>query len=463
MLTAHRVILATVLGSVNVLLLGCTPGPPSPGLASDGGQTSPPPATGSETPEPSAVHDQAPLITAQTAAGTAVTQCALLRDARIRITPLWVNQGEVLRDDSYDWSALDRELDGLAQCDIEAALHVQLRTSRERPEQVDLAAYERFLRQLVTHLDGRVTRYSIENEPNSVKQWPGTPESYFELLALASRTIHEIDPKAVVQNGGVASASLALARVADLYRGGDMEAALTLAQQTLRESPSGGPDRRVPESPEELELLLATEDVRRAVAWVALEVANQDAYDVFQMHYYGPWQNLAPLIEWVRSQGIDKPIEAWELGRRYKGQTPFSDENHANEMVKLLTVAAGEGLRLNTWVRATDWDEKDLPGLFSPAGEIHPAYGAFVVLAEQLEGAREPRRADLGPDVWAYQFTRDDGEVLVLWSESGEDATATIPDPAQATLLTLGGARSPLEGPALTVDERPVIVVIGRD
>lgn len=169
--------------------------------------------------------------------------------------------------------------------------------------------------------------------------------------------IREADPDAMVLNSGVSMGGLGVVRADQLYRAGDIDGAIAQVEQIVREAAGIRPpdERRVPTNQAGLEAYLATPSARRHVRFFELEVAHQHLYDAFQIHYYGPADGLAPIVDAVRAGGITLPIEAWELGRRYRGQVPFTEETHAAEVVQLLTTAAGEGLTNNVLVRFRDW------------------------------------------------------------------------------------------------------------
>ncbi len=142
-------------------------------------------------------------------------------------------------------------------------------------------------------------------------------------------------------NSGLSSAALGLARAHDLYQSGQRVQALSLAQRTLAES-AGGLAAHSPQMEADLEALFQEPMAARAIAWIQLLVQHQGSYDAFQFHYYGPSQQLPDLVRWLRQQGISKPLEAWELGRRYQGQVAFDEAAHAQETARLLVTAGGE-------------------------------------------------------------------------------------------------------------------------
>ena len=67
----------------------------------------------------------------------------------------------------------------------------------------DVAAYDRFIRQLVQHCTGRVHYWQCDNEPSNVGlTWAGTVDSYLAQLRVMYRAVQETDPDAAVVLGG---------------------------------------------------------------------------------------------------------------------------------------------------------------------------------------------------------------------------------------------------------------------
>jgi len=426
-----------------------TPMPTQPALESP----TPPP-----TDTPAAPQAEGALIGAQVGPEQAEVLCDRLRQDGAAATILWLRQGDVDQGSGrYAWDALDSQVDALRACGLEVALHVQARGQGElstMPQDPD--EYTRFLTALVTHLRGRVRRYAIENEAVSATSWSDSPQSYFQLLDLAYPVIKSADPQAIVLDSGLSSAALGIARAHDLYQAGQRSEALRLVQQTLAES-AGGLASRSPRTEADLEALFQDPVAARVIAWLPLLVQHQHSYDALQVHYYGPPQQLPDLIHWLREQGIDRPLEAWELGRRYQGQVAFDETAHAQEAARLMVTAAGEGSRLSIFVRFLEWQQKGLPGLVTKQG-ARPAATAFRVVANSLNGFQSAERVDLGPGVWAYRFTRPQGDLYVVWTD-GDQATVSLPLAGPSVSVTDIEGRATTADPArLLIGPSPVVV-----
>jgi len=440
------------------MVAACEP-QPSPTAA----QPSPTPAQPAPTPTPRPSDTPAPqtgggLIGTQVGPEQAKVLCAGLQRNGAAATPLWLRWGDVDQGDGrYTWDELDRQVETLRACGLEVALHVQARRRGELSTlPPDLDEYTRFLTALVTHLQGQVRRYSLENEAVSDISWGDSPESYFQLLDRAYPAIKAADPQALVLNSGLSSAALGIARAHDLHRAGRRAEALALVQRTLAES-AGGLAARSPQTEADLDAVFQDPLAARAIAWLPLLVQHQASYDALQIHYYGPAQQLPDLLRWLRELGLSKPLEAWELGRRYQGQVAFDEVTHAQETAQLLATAAGEGSRFSILVRYLDWPQKGLPGLATRQGE-RPAAVAFGLVAHHLNGFQAAERLDLGAGVWAYRFTRPQGDLYVLWTD-GDRTTVSLPlDGQSVNVADIAGQTTTADPARLSIGPSPVFV-----
>jgi hypothetical protein len=398
------------------------------------------------------------LIGAQVGPEQAELLCDRLREDGVAATVLWLRQGDVdAGNGHYTWGDLDRQVEALHTCGLEVALHVQARRQGElstMPQ--DLDEYARFLTALVTHLKGRVRRYALENEAVSPASWGDSPESYFQLLDRAYPAIKATNPEAIVLDSGLSSAALGIARAHDLYQAGQRSQALLLVQQTLAESVAGLA-LRSPQTEADLDAVFQDPLAARAVAWLPLLVQHQDSYDALQVHYYGPAQQLPDLLHWLRGQGLTRPLEIWELGRRYQGQVAFDETPYAQETARLLVTAAGEGSRFSIFVRFLEWPQKELPGLVTHQG-ARPAASAFRAVARSLNGFQAAERLDLGPAVWAYRFSQPQADLYVLWTNDRQ-AVVNLPLGGQLVNVTdIAGQVATADPARLSIGPSPVFV-----
>lgn len=458
----------TLWTAVVVLLAACATA--TPPAATAGATPGPPPSpepTGTSvlsptgTPSvPNSLQSSGGLIGAWVNAGTAQDTCAAWQRNAVAATLLWVRWGDVDKGDgTYDWTALDGLVDGLRACGLEPALHIQARQSQYRPSALpeNLDAYRHFLTNLVTHLKGRVRRYSIENEAVAgTLMWADSPENYFLLLDEAYTAIKAADPEAIVLESGLSNAALGTLVAYSIYQSGRPQAALDLYRAVLADSGPRAP-ARLPKTVADLRAAFKLPLAQRAMAWMPLMKAHQASYDAVQIHYYGSWQNLPKVMQWLKGQGIDKPIEAWELAKHARDSATFDETVHAQESARLLVTAAGEGSRFSIFIRYLDWSATQLPGLVTSQGP-RPAETAFRVVAQRLNGFQAVERLDLGPSVWGYRFTGPEGELYALWTSSGQ-TTVGLALPGPKVIVTDIQAQSiQADSANLSVGPSPILV-----
>lgn len=392
--------------------------------------------------------------------GSAGTACAAWQQDSVSATLLWVRWGDIDKGNgTYDWTGLDDKVEPLLACGLEVALHVQARQKPDEPSTLpeDMDAYRRFLTELVTHLKGRVRRYAIENEAVlGTLTWAGSPEDYFRLLDEAYATIKAADPEAMVLESGLASGPFGILVARSLYLSGRPQDALALYRAVLADFGPRAP-AWLPEMPAGLRAAFELPMARRAIAWLPLLVAHQASYDALPVHYYGPWHDLPQMMQWLKDQGIDKPIEVWEVARHARDPEGFDESEHAQETARLLVTAAGEGSRFTVFIRYLEWPAVQLPGL-ATAQRPRPAETAFRVVAGHLDGFESVERLDLGGTARGYRFTRPQGPLLVVWTTGGQ-ATVALPLPGPKVKVTDILAQSAEADPArLSVGPSPLFV-----
>ena len=144
----------------------------------------------------------------------------------------------------------------------------------------DLHTYYKFVFRLVRHCAGRVRFWQCDNEPSNVGlTWLGTPQDYVAQLQVMHRAVREADPTAAVVLGG--------------------------APYTLPASTPDSPERQF------YDVLLRD---------------GRDAFDVFDLHLYGPVEEIVADIETVRSMmraiGYEKPLVVGEYNAPWPNLYP---------------------------------------------------------------------------------------------------------------------------------------------
>lgn len=386
------------------------------------------------------------LLGAQIDPVSATAYCDRLREDGSRAATVFLTRGVIERNDgSLNTTAIDSRVEPDRACGIEPAVRVRPTTDPDQdsylPAGAELDEYLGLLTELAQYLDGRVSRYAIDNEAASQAHFDGTAAEYFDLVRRSAAALRAGDPGAEILDGTMASGNTSAVMVADLYAAGRFGEAIALAQQTQANELGGGPPVTDMDS---LTAYVNDARVQRSISFFQAAVANQDAYDAFQLHYYGPWRGLIDMVEFVRAYGVTRPIEIWEIAHRYLDGRPFMEEDFAAETARLMISAAGEGSQFTIFSSYLGNEDNDAVGLFAFNGTTsHLARDAFRTVTTELTGATSAVRLGVGGDAWGYRFQRPSGgAVSAAWSdpsalaigkELGIDATTALVTPAGGT------------------------------
>jgi hypothetical protein len=325
----------------------------------------------------------------------------------------WVRRDIAWEDVEIPWGTFDFSAhDDAIAAERAAGMHVlaildyghrdasQLRDAMAPPD--DLAAYERYVRTVVTHFRGRIDAYEIWNEPNFAWFWrpQPDPERYAQMVALAARVVHESDADAEVVLGGM------LGNVDALTYGG---------------GPWGFLER--------------------------LPRATLDAVDAVAIHPYTWFQGLPPetrsgsvdraqfslldMLREARRIGTGTPLWVTEQGWHTWPDDPMfpgvTEEEQAAYLVRATVLALAESVARvfhYTYVDSAEAGKEGRFGMVRQDGTAKPAYGAFRTLARELSAATFSRDLSdgLGAGEFAYAFTRADETLVVYWSTHAESA-----------------------------------------
>jgi hypothetical protein len=305
-----------------------------------------------------------------------------------------------------------------------------------------------------------VRQYAIENEVNARNFWDGSPQQYEQLVRLGAQAVHTADPKAEVLDSGIASPIYGVAIAERLLSEGREDEAVAAYQRYYAHR--GSQYERV-ETAAALRALLGRDLVRRGLDYLAAtqRLAREKAFDVYQLHFYEPWDNAPALLEYLQATlPSTLPIEGWEVGMFQHGAFGQSEDQQvrAGEAAKVVSLLLAGGIRRVVWlpVAAPD-DAKELRfGLVDAGGGVRPAGEVVKRLAAAAEGAT--RRAVTSAEASGVAFGRGKQTVLVLWSEQG----ATVPGIARsgAKASTLGGASVQWGEAGLRLGSEPFLVSV---
>src|SRR5215218_5172994 len=346
------------------------------------------------------------------------------------------------RQGQLDWGVVDRVVRSGRRLGYEMMLKIRVgscwatggRHGEERGDKrktvsampQDLAAYQAFVRTVVERYRPLgVRQYAIENEVNARNFWDGTPEQYEQLVRLGAQAVHAADPKAEVLDSGIASPIYGVA-IAErlLSKGRDGEAVAAYQRYYARR---GGQYRRV-ETVAELRSLLGRDLVRRGLDYLAAtqRLAREKAFDVYQLHFYEPWDNVPALLDYLRATlPAGLPIEAWEVGmfQRRAFDQQGDQQQLAGEAAKVVSLLLAGGARRGVWLPlAAPGGASELRfGLLDAGGSVRPAGEVVKRLAAASKGATW--RAVTSGEASGVAFGKGNKTTLVLWSEHG----ATVP------------------------------------
>jgi hypothetical protein len=329
----------------------------------------------------------------------------------------------------------------------------------------DLDAYQAFVRDVVDRYRPLgVRRYAIENEVNARNFWAGTPAEYEQLLRLGSQAVHAVDPGAQVLDSGIASPVYGTAIAARLLeQGRDTEAVAAYQRYYARRGSQYPPVRTA----EDLGGVLRRDLVRRGLDYleVTQRLAREEAFDVYQLHFYEPWDNVPALLDYLRqTRPTTMPVEAWEVGMFWRGgpdQQRNDQRLRAGEAVKVVSLLLAGGVRRVTWLPTGAHDEGDGEGelhfgLLDGAGTPRPAGEAVRRLAASAAGTTWKGVA--AGQTSGAAFGKAGETTLVVWSDQG--AVLRGAAPSKATASTLGGASVPWGADGLRLGAEPVLISV---
>jgi hypothetical protein len=180
------------------------------------------------------------------------------------------------------------------------------------------------------------------------------------------------------------------------------------------------------------------------------------------------------------NRGKSLPIYCTERGDRglIGGRQAYREQ--AQLAVRAAIILKGEGVRVYLPFYGIDYDagqygfafNLDIDGPNGPWATRRispkPTVLAMAVCVQQLEGASPvSRMRNLGSDVWAYKFIRDNTTVTAVWT-TGAPCVVRVPAPGKSVVMVTDmlGSRTtevPRSGAvALRVSQSPRYVVVSR-
>lgn len=361
------------------------------------------------------------VLGAQVEAATVAGLCAAgsPQSDAVQTTVLAYNRPRLQSNSGQpDFAAVNRDVDRELACGMEPMLRLGVAAAGDPgsyPSDPD--AYAALLTALAAAEKGRVERYAIENEVSAAGHWSDSAESYFRLLRLASDAIHAGNPDAIVLDSTFASGALSVVRAREIYDAGDGPGALALLREIFSNELGAGTTQ--PQTVEDARAYLFSAKAQRFYSFFDGMLANQDLFDAFQLHYYGPSQSLPDIFEMLRRRGLRGPIQTWELNHRYLDGRPFVEEDFADEVSRLFATAIGEGSDTAVLSRYIDYAPNAARGLTTDTGGSHASRFAFRTLVRLLAGATSSGPLGLRAPTAAYAYLGPRGRVVAFWSLTG--------------------------------------------
>jgi hypothetical protein len=319
----------------------------------------------------------------------------------------------------YDFSGVDAQVGAAIACGIDPAIRVfaEPSNSDDRGLPDDLDAYGAFFGALVGHMKGRVERFGVENEVIAPNHWKDTPAQYFQLLQVAADAAHAANPDAIILDSVSSSGGFSIIEARKQWLAGDLEGALATIQESQKNDLGGGPYLT---STDQVPAYLSVPKVLKMQEFYDQLVAHRDLIDALQLHYYGPASSLPSVVAMVRADGLDMPIEIWELGHRYLDGRPFEQAGQADESTRLIATAVGEGARYVVLQQYFDKLDNQMYGLIDGTGNSRQARFAVRNTLSMLRDTTSAYRLRAGDGTDGYRFDRPGGWRRVLWSAGAD-------------------------------------------
>jgi hypothetical protein len=354
---------------------------------------------------------------ALTEPGLLAANCERIKEDSGRTTVIGAVMSRIVQSPGvFDFSGLDGQVDTAIGCGLDPAIRVfaQPTSSEDRGMPDDLDAYGRFFGALVGHLKGRVNRFGVENEVIAPNHWTDSPADYFQLVKVAADAAHQANPGAIVLDSVSSSGGFSIIEARKQWQAGDLDRALATIQESQNNDLGGGPYLT---STSQLSAYLSNPKVLKMQDFYDQLVAHKDLIDALQLHYYGPASSLPSVIAMVRADGLNMPIEIWELGHRYLDGRPFDQTGQADESTRLLATSIGEGARYVVLQQYFDKPGNEMYGLIDGDGNSRESRFAVRNTFSMLRGTRSARRLRAGAGTDGYRFTRPGGWRWALWTD----------------------------------------------
>ncbi|MEO6999692.1 MAG: hypothetical protein ABI112_16570 [Terracoccus sp.] len=376
-----------------------------------------------------------------------------------------------------DWSTIDQVVERTKSLDMTLLLKIRVgmcaatdgqpqfsrganKTESGMPK--NLGAYQAFITAVVKRYAPQgVTEFALENEVNSPSYWGGTPAQLKTLITAGAQAIRAGSPQAKVVDFGLSSTTYGYGIADRLLKAGNEQGAVD-AWNSYNERRIGTRGNKIPRvtSAADLQAVLDSDQGRRNLTYLtmATDLARAKVVDVRQIHFYEKWSSVPDLMAYLAaSTPPGTPIEAWEVGRFFRG-SDTDDATTTGEVMQTMSGLLASGVRVAIWLPLAvnpDGRNPDEPrfGLLDPSGSVRPAGQMITDLATASRGATAVPVSKGGLTGVGYDGAG--GSVLFVW---GATAPVTVPPGTKAA--GPGQAPRPVSG---TVDAATAPVQLRTD
>ncbi len=349
--------------------------------------------------------------------------------------------------------------------------------------------YENWVRLIATTFSNDVGTYLIGNEEelnlkhryawfdDKIDKKFIAYEAYKATLKIASKIIHSIDSKAKVSNCGFSDMTLALTVAQHLKNTGGIDSALTFWNKW---KDVGG---RKLDNKRYLTRLLSKDRTNYRIQFLKKAIQEPVGSDLFQLHYYGGWEALPVIMDWLTSQMKDanksREIIVAEIGfmTRVKKERVnnklvkkldkrfFNAHEHADNTTKSVLVLLSYGIESILYWSMRKQDNYGMAvRLFkSPQdkNDFSPNSAAYVLrtLSNNLDGLHlVGYKKEISLNIWKYKFSGL-RNLSIFWSSN----PVSIPVPCDVTnIIDIFGNKVEF-GVDVPINNNPVLLINAND